>query len=1521
KFDGRCVWCSPGELGRRLASPQLKKLLVYSLLQLQTAEAAFRQAVNRIPEEHRQDILAALRERSEALGQDAVATPAAAAVLDDVPPDSESASDQLSTDEVEEVPLLSADYDIDASAKLGQADPDPELQFQEENRAWDLPVLPHSDSDDSPRQHAAEAPRAKRRGGVLRRPAALDALEQHIGPGLALAGALASQPMRRPAAAKRVPKSSERCKGSQGRECTFSTLALGQAATVQPFRKQTHCLFCSDTTLDHVLAHQRGAQVTKTLRQLKALSSEKYEEALCNLRQRQGDNFASDFAARVERAERKSQTTSSPAVDQWRTALQFRQRVAGALDRRAAAAHTVKVRRDRGLVRRKFFCPQHLSRHYTEANVAEELALAPPAADVAFNDSGLPAPDISERAKMAEQWCKLGSWRICRQCHSVRPRPFQPGDLRRVAQPTVQTCILCRRGARVPQPGDVPEPLRELSADVVIALRPLDVDTGNYERAPHGYRVHASMVRFAWAAKDVETKIAQLSHARERKQAKRAFRYLTESEQGRSTSAYADFVERHRRFLTTHEDAAEQVRKRPLRFLEERALECALWPHLYWDTSLCETVVRLTDVRRQRPVRPRACMSSGEEDAGCATSDEDSASSASADSAGELASAAGPETLHMAHVLKELDRGYFSGMNRRTVGRRDRQWKDHLLAAADGSDVNTVLNFVSRLEFQDGKRKTGTQRYHGRGAVHSHSLDYLENVGAVRLHEKLSASVPQQAEAVITRGIVLDSQLDRNNSKVDIREEPSAWDDAEQKVLLHHTEEDHARHVRAYFPEALQVSKCHEDVLQADGHGALMRYVATYQQKFSGSFAGDWLNDEASDYSVARRILFDHHPLEPEMWLSLAGAMFPQFSFGGALVDIFAPYPGMEHKPDFVVRYETCSWRGESMTLLDFLRKSNSVGAILQWVRRKHKATEPAGADSVEEFARSCPARGEKAVAAACVSRLRDRYYGQWLALHCPFAQLDDFFVPEIQEKVPERYQLFATALHWRADYWTNLDQLRADMQLEACSSDHIETVCNLVRAQTHLVGRYLQGDLVREDVRDAIEEVEAEAAEAPRPADGDVPLVLDASQRRLQRLIDLSVQRSLDARAAEDDDALDDIALDAHNTNRILAAVGPPGSGKTSAVHACIRRWHARGARILFALPTGQLAAQMRRLHPDIDVDTCHGAFLFHKEISEALPILSSYDLVIVDELSMLTSEHFDRLDTMWRAADRLPCMVFLGDFWQLPGPQQPPSKVSDSQAWNGVKQIMFNTMHRCEDARLAKKLAALRTAVPSKRLLKQIANRAHRAWTDAEPTAYDVLEVFRRTDYATSMVTCTRKGAQTLNDLAVDVLFRHRHQTPLGELPFDWEMDPGNYTQDGTLCSDAPPKSMPTRVYKDMRVFLTKNLNKRQDFVNGMGCKVLDYHERSGCLTVLTDTGKRLAVSAVRERVGTHDVDYFPLRLGYASTVQKVQGQTLKHITLWLDRPCCRAAGYVALSRVRHDEDYLIAGKIRPHHFTPAM
>ena len=49
--------------------------------------------------------------------------------------------------------------------------------------------------------------------------------------------------------------------------------------------------------------------------------------------------------------------------------------------------------------------------------------------------------------------------------------------------------------------------------------------------------------------------------------------------------------------------------------------------------------------------------------------------------------------------------------------------------------------------------------------------------------------------------------------------------------------------------------------------------------------------------------------------------------------------------------------------------------------------------------------------------------------------------------------------------------------------------------------------------------------------------------------------------------------------------------------------------------------------MHPEIDVDTCHGALLFHKDLTEALPVLTQYDLVVIDELSMLTADHYDRV------------------------------------------------------------------------------------------------------------------------------------------------------------------------------------------------------------------------------------------------------------------------------------------------------
>ena len=212
---------------------------------------------------------------------------------------------------------------------------------------------------------------------------------------------------------------------------------------------------------------------------------------------------------------------------------------------------------------------------------------------------------------------------------------------------------------------------------------------------------------------------------------------------------------------------------------------------------------------------------------------------------------------------------------------------------------------------------------------------------------------------------------------------------------------------RAYFKETLEVTKCHQDVLHGNDKGLLLKYVATYTPKFSDSFAREWLNDEASAFSVARRVLFDYQPAGPEMWLYIFAQQFKPCRYAGTMVSLLCPWPGMETKPQVVVLYEQSDWRQDGMSLLEFCRKSNKDGAIAHWVARLHKESEDFDPNDDEEvktrkleaFANICPMRGEKLVACDMLSIHNDRWFGQWLALRKPFRALEDLLDRNVADK------------------------------------------------------------------------------------------------------------------------------------------------------------------------------------------------------------------------------------------------------------------------------------------------------------------------------------------------------------------------------------------------------------------------------------------------------------------------------------------------------------------------------------------
>ena len=197
------------------------------------------------------------------------------------------------------------------------------------------------------------------------------------------------------------------------------------------------------------------------------------------------------------------------------------------------------------------------------------------------------------------------------------------------------------------------------------------------------------------------------------------------------------------------------------------------------------------------------------------------------------------------------------------------------------------------------------------------------------------------------------------------------------------------------------------------------------------------------------------------------------------------------------------------------------------------------------------------------------------------------------------------------------------------------------------------------------------------------------------------------------------------------------------------------------------------------------------------------------------------------------------------------------------------------------------------------------------AVPPESEIGMILEQTPH-TMFITISRYAAAALNQVAVSHLFQHA--VPLLWVDADPEANPENFEAGGQL-SGMIPLRMP--VYHGMRVHLTRNMNKEIDFVNGMEATVLQAY-RSGAIKVRTKTGYPVSVFPWTDPETR--VSFLPMRAGYACTLAKMQGATLDHVTVYLDKAGIEAAAYVALSRVRKDADWQYVGDPQVGHFVPA-
>jgi hypothetical protein len=200
--------------------------------------------------------------------------------------------------------------------------------------------------------------------------------------------------------------------------------------------------------------------------------------------------------------------------------------------------------------------------------------------------------------------------------------------------------------------------------------------------------------------------------------------------------------------------------------------------------------------------------------------------------------------------------------------------------------------------------------------------------------------------------------------------------------------------------------------------------------------------------------------------------------------------------------------------------------------------------------------------------------------------------------------------------------------------------------------------------------------------------------------------------------------------------------------------------------------------------------------------------------------------------------------------------------------------------------------------------------------PTPVELRKLLKSRPY-TTILTVSRRGAAAVNEAALQGLFPEFPAKAWVDA--DVESNPDNYVA-GELkaFAELEPTRMP--VYVGMQVYLTRNVRKDVDFVNGMRCTVTGWDAQAKGLRVKTSTGHSFAVWAWTD-TDLGNIVYYPVRPGYASPVGRFQGAELKHVTLYLDVPNVPAAAYTGLSRVATGDDFLLAanGPLTPDHCVP--
>ncbi len=355
----------------------------------------------------------------------------------------------------------------------------------------------------------------------------------------------------------------------------------------------------------------------------------------------------------------------------------------------------------------------------------------------------------------------------------------------------------------------------------------------------------------------------------------------------------------------------------------------------------------------------------------------------------------------------------------------------------------------------------------------------------------------------------------------------------------------------------------------------------------------------------------------------------------------------------------------------------------------------------------------------------------------------------------------------------------------------------------------------------------------------------------------------------------------------------GPPGSGKSYVIRQFVNQMEGRGKRVALTATTG-IAANL------LGGVTIHSwAGIYYRDHSMSAnnywtERLRNAEILIIDEISMLSANIFDKLNRLLVKArhNSQPFggvqVIVCGDFFQLPPVDRNNGGYAfESKSWKLLSLVVcsLSEQHRQINDKLFTALSSLRDGLFSVDNLNDLMTRCLEPKSD------------------TPMLLTHNQAVEMNNRLKLDNL--------KGETRSYRQLVNGIPRAANELSAAVlTPKLLSLKT--GARVMFTAN-NPKVGYVNGTQGSVVGF--KHGLPVVETDNRARLTVDVYRWTYLEYgqvlaELIQIPLKLAWAITIHKSQGMSLETAAIDLTRSFTYGMGYVALSRIRSLDGLYLLG-----------